>query len=235
LSGTILLKSFRFLIPFFPTLRVTKQRVKHYPLNKIRRKNLLCNQTAAEMQPIQPEAFLGQIAFGALMTQALYVAAKLGIADLLKDNPKPVSELAAATNTHEQALYRVLRSLASIGIFQESEGKTFALTGIGDALRSDAPNSMRNGSIFMGEAWHWNVWGNLLYSVKTGKPAWGKTHGMEVFDYFREFPEHGEIFNGAMTICQWERRRQLSRLMIFRASKRSPTSQAVTATCSRKF
>ncbi|MFL6210165.1 MAG: methyltransferase [Pyrinomonadaceae bacterium] len=154
--------------------------------------------TAATQTP-PPEAVLTQMAFGALMTQALYVAAKLGIADLLAEKPQPVSQLAAATSTHERALYRVLRSLASAGIFQETEPQVFALTPLAEPLRSDAPNSMRNGVIFMGEAWHWQVWGDLMHSVRTGQTAWGHTHGAEVFDYFGTHAAEAEIFNRAMT------------------------------------
>ena len=146
-----------------------------------------------------PEVFITQLAFGALMTQALYVAAKLGIADLLVEKPQPVGQLAAATNTQERALYRVLRSLAGAGVFQEIEPRVFALTPPAELLRSDAPNSMRNGAIFMGEEWHWRVWGDTLYSVLTGKPAWGHVHGKEVFDYFTANTEQAEIFNRAMT------------------------------------
>ena len=159
------------------------------------------SNTATEMEiaSAPPEAVLTEIAFGAMMTQALYVAAKLGIADLLKDAPRSVAELAAATDTHERSLYRVLRSLAGAGIFRETESKVFANTPLSDALRADAPNSMRNCAIFMGEAWHYNVWGNMMHSVRTGETAWKKTHGAEVFDYAADNPEHGEIFNDAMT------------------------------------
>jgi hypothetical protein len=153
----------------------------------------------ANAQPVPPEAFLTQMAFGAMMTQALYVAAKLGIADLLAAKPQTISELAAATNTHERALYRVLRSLASAGIFEETDPKVFSMTPLSEPLRSDAPGSIRNGAIFMGEEWHWRVWGNMLYSVQTGKPAWGHVHGAEVFDYFAVNPQQAEIFNRAMT------------------------------------
>jgi hypothetical protein len=155
--------------------------------------------TQAAAQPLPPEAFLTQLAFGAMMTQALYVAAKLEIADLLAAKPQTISELAAATGTHERSLYRVLRSLASIGVFEEIDPKVFALTPYSEPLRSDAPNSMRNGAIFMGEEWHWRVWGDMLYSVQTGKPAWGHVLGAEVFDYFAENPRQAEIFNNAMT------------------------------------
>ncbi|MDQ3755344.1 MAG: acetylserotonin O-methyltransferase [Acidobacteriota bacterium] len=153
--------------------------------------------TATEQMP--PEAFITQLAFGAMMTQALYVAAKLGVADLLAEKPRPISELAAHTKTHGRALYRVLRSLAGVGVFREVEPQVFALTPRAEPLRADAPNSMRSGVIFMGEEWHWRVWSDMLYSVRTGQPAWGHTHGAEVFDYFTANPEQAEIFNRAMT------------------------------------
>lgn len=155
------------------------------------------NSAAAAAQP--PEAFLTQLAFGALMTQALCVAAKLGIADLLVNGPQPVDRLAAATDTHERALYRVLRSLAGVGVFREVEPRVFALTPLAEPLRSDVPNSMRSGAIFMGEEWHWRVWADMLHSVRTGETAWGHVHGAEVFDYFSTHPEQAEVFNAAMT------------------------------------
>jgi hypothetical protein len=153
----------------------------------------------AEAQAPPPEAVLTQMAFGALLTQALYVAARLGVADLLASGPRPVAELAAETGAHERSLYRVLRSLAGAGVFEEVGPKTFGLTPLAEPLRSDAPASVRNGLIFMGEGWHFNVWSNMLYSVRTGRPAWGHTHGAEVFEYFAANPEQAEIFNGAMT------------------------------------
>jgi hypothetical protein len=155
--------------------------------------------TSITAGPVAPQAFLSQLAFGASITQALYVAAKLGIADLLAEGPQSVRELAFDTRTHERSLYRLLRSLSGIGVFQETAPKVFALTPYADALRSDAPESFRNAAIFMGADWHWRIWSNMLYSVQTGKSAWGSVHGMEAFDYLRENPDHGEIFNRAMT------------------------------------
>ncbi|HEX4951550.1 MAG TPA: methyltransferase [Blastocatellia bacterium] len=155
--------------------------------------------TAQTAQALPPEAVLTQMAFGPLLSQSLSVAAKLGIADLLAEKPKAVADLAAATKTNEQALYRVLRALASVGVFTETEGKVFALTPLAEPLRADVPNSVRNGVIFAGADWHWRVWSDLEYSVRTGLPAWGHTHGAEVFDYFAIHPAESEIFNNAMT------------------------------------
>jgi hypothetical protein len=152
-----------------------------------------------DLSQLPPEAYVVQLAFGALISQALFVAAKLGIADLLTEKPLPVHKLATAADVDERALYRVLRSLASVGVFEETDPKVFALTPYAEVLRSDAPKSLRNGAIFMGEEWHWRVWGNLMHSVKSGEPAWGKVHGAQVFEYLQENPAHYEIFNRAMT------------------------------------
>lgn len=154
-------------------------------------------QTATEK--MDPVAHLMQILIGCLPSQAVYVAAKLGIADFLKNGPWPVAELAEKTNTHERSLYRLLRSLASVGIFTETDSKTFGLTPSAEFLLTDHPGSLRDIAIFMGEKWHWAVYGELLYSVQTGKVAWEKVHGLEVFPYFQQNPEEYEIFNRAMT------------------------------------
>lgn len=156
---------------------------------------------AAALAPEMPaEAVLGQIVMGAFASQAVYVAAKLGIADLVKDNPRAVADLAAATGTNANALYRVLRALASIGVFTETEPKTFALTPPAEPLLSDRPGSMREMAIWMGEEPHWRVYGEMLHSVRTGEAAWSRVHGEEVFPYlFETNRELGEIFNRAMT------------------------------------
>lgn len=155
--------------------------------------------TAPAAQPLPPEAVLMQIAGGAFTSQAVSLAAKIGIADLLADGPKPVADLAAATNTHERSLYRFLRCLASIGVFAETDSKVFSLTPLAEPLRSAAPNTVRDLLVFMGEEWHWRVYGEMNYSLQTGKPAWGRVHGAEVFDYLGNHPAEAETFNRAMT------------------------------------
>lgn len=159
----------------------------------------LGERSSVSTETTSPSAFLTQIMLGSLATQAVYVAATLGIADLLVDGPKSVDELARARNADAPSLYRVLRALASLGIFVEQEKRVFALTPTAEPLRSDVPNSLRDVAMFWGADWHWNVWGKSLYSVRTGKSAWPQVHGEEVFAYFENNPEAGRIFNRAMS------------------------------------
>jgi hypothetical protein len=148
---------------------------------------------------LSPEAILMQMLLGPLIQKGIYVAAKLGIADLLSEKPYTTAELAAKTDTHEPSLYRVLRALASVGIFAECADGTFLLTPIATLLRSDVSNTMRDYAIFMGEEWHWRVWSEMMHSVKTGKTAVRKAYGVEAFNYLAQNPEAGELFNRAMT------------------------------------
>jgi hypothetical protein len=148
---------------------------------------------------LPPAAALTQISIGALASQAVYVAAKLGISDLMVDGPKSVDQLASSTNVDAPSLYRLLRALSSLGVYAEEENRTFKLTPMSELLRSDLPDSLRDVVIFMGEEWHWNVWAKMLHSVQTGKPAWSEVHGQEVFPYFEANREASDIFDKAMT------------------------------------
>ncbi|MEP7212393.1 MAG: methyltransferase [Acidobacteriota bacterium] len=153
---------------------------------------------AADALP--PDAQLLQFSAGAFLAQAIYVAAKLGVADLLAEGPKSVEFLSVATSTDERSLYRVLRSLASAGAFTENDGKVFSNTPMTETLRSDHPRSTRDMTIWLNEEEHWRVYGQMMYSVKTGKPAWDSVHGEPVFPYlFNTNKELGDIFNRAMT------------------------------------
>ncbi|HKO95542.1 MAG TPA: methyltransferase [Pyrinomonadaceae bacterium] len=146
-----------------------------------------------------PEAVLTQMITGSLGSQAVYVAAQLGIADLLVNGPRNVDDLAQAAEADPSSLYRVLRALSSFGVFVESDDRVFGLTPTAELLRSDSPQSLRDLAIFMGEDWHWRVWGRTLYSVRTGKAAWAEVHGEEVFPYFAANAEAAKIFDRAMT------------------------------------
>lgn len=136
---------------------------------------------------------------GTWVAQMIYVAAKLGVADLLSDGSKPVTELAAATNTQSTHLYRILRGLASYGIFQETEPKVFALTPLAEPLRSNIKGSMRNLAITCGDDYYFKPFGQILYTVQTGRSAFHKAHGQGLFEYLAKHPEDYEIFSNAMT------------------------------------
>ncbi len=135
---------------------------------------------------------------GGWITQAIYVAAELGIADLVADSPKTAEELAEQTNTHRGALYRVLRALASVGIFTKDADCRFSLTPLAESLRSDAP-SLRSFGIMMGAEFY-QSWGNLLYSVRTGEQGFQKRFGVPFFQYMTEHPERHSIYDAAMMV-----------------------------------
>lgn len=136
---------------------------------------------------------LFQMINGFRISQALYVAAKLGIADLLKDGPKSSDELASAAEVNPNALYRVLRALASVGVFTEVEHGRFALTPLAAPLQTGVPGSLRAVAIMFGEEWIWRPWGELLFNVQTGSPAFEHVFGMGLFEYFAQRPEAGRI------------------------------------------
>lgn len=128
----------------------------------------------------------------------LHAAAKLGIADLLAGGPKPVSDLARASEANEDALYRCLRALASIDVFRETAPRTFANTPLSEALR-DVTGSARDEVLFMADPMHMNIYGELMHTIKTGGTAFKKVTGMEPFEFFHQNAEENKSFNNAMT------------------------------------
>src|SRR5436190_1736376 len=119
-----------------------------------------------------PQPQLMRLLTGYWVSQFVYVAAKLGVADLVKDDPKTADQLARATGTHAPSLYRLLRALASLGVFAEQGGR-FSLTSLSQCLRSDVPGNQRSLAIMNGEE-HYRAFGELLYSVQTGQPGFEK-------------------------------------------------------------
>jgi hypothetical protein len=147
---------------------------------------------------VDPSQVVFQLATGYVLSAALQTAVRLGIADLLTNEPRPVSELATATSTNEDALYRLLRALAMTGMFQESDGRRFALTPASELLRRDRPG-LYDMALWISSPFHFRVYANALDAVRTGKPAAEKTVGMPVFEYLERDPNLSEIFNNAMT------------------------------------
>ena len=154
---------------------------------------------AAQAASVSPTMALLQVLSGYWSARAVYIAAKLGLADLVQDGPRTPAELAELTGTHAPSLYRVLRALASIGWFQEDAGGRFGPTALTSALQTDAPGSLRSLAMTeLGEE-HYPAWGDLLFSVKTGKLAFDEVFGMPNWEFWAKHPENAQIFNQAMS------------------------------------
>lgn len=150
----------------------------------------------SDKQPSPRQKLLGMIT-SYWTAQAIHVAAKLKLADLFKNGPKAAAELATATNTNPQALYRLLRALSSVEIFAENADGKFSMTPIAECLL-EQPGSQWAVAMMMGDE-HFRSWGDLLYSVQTGKPAFDHVFGKPIFDYLSEHAEQAKIFDAAMT------------------------------------
>ena len=136
-----------------------------------------------------PAAALLQLVSGYRAAQAVYVAAKLGIADLLRDGAKGSDALAAATRTHAPTLRRLLRTLASLGVFEEDDRGDFRLAPMGTCLRRDVPESLRAAVLVLMSQEGQRAWAALQHSVATGEPAFDHVFGMPVFDFYAAHPE----------------------------------------------
>jgi hypothetical protein len=148
-------------------------------------------------EPSPPDQ-VARLASGYWHTQAIYAAAKLGVADALAAGPRPADDLAAAVGAAPGPLYRLLRALASLGLFAEDDRRRFALTPLGECLRTGVPGSVRSLCIMRGE-WQYAAWGRLLDTVRTGRPGFELEFGTPLFDYLAEHPEKGAVFDDAMT------------------------------------
>jgi len=142
---------------------------------------------------------LMSMVFGFMVSQAISVIARLGIADLLQEGSRSAADLAETTNAHPHSLYRVMRALASKGIFHEHENKTFSLTPMGNLLKKNPLDGIGGFSAFFCSDWHWPVWGSLDYSVRSGEPAFEKVYSQSFFSYLEECPRASQIFNEGMT------------------------------------
>jgi 2-polyprenyl-3-methyl-5-hydroxy-6-metoxy-1,4-benzoquinol methylase len=156
---------------------------------------------SADTTPSQtaPDVALAQLVFGKCIAMAVSVAAKLRVADLLADGPKPLADLARKTNTHAPSLYRLLRALAGAGVFAEQVDGRFALTPMGEYLRTGVKGSLRGVADYCGSDWSWRTWGQLLETVRTGRTAFDSVFGEPCFDYLAKHPDDSAVFNEGMT------------------------------------
>lgn len=131
-------------------------------------------------------------------SQLVYVAAKLGIADVLVEGPLTVDEIAARVGAHPPHLGRVLRALASVGIFASDPHGRFHLTRLAQTLRSDHPESLRDFALMLVDDFNWSAWGALEHSVRTGVSAFEHVHGAPAFPWMHEHPEKEKMFSASM-------------------------------------
>ncbi|MBV9162098.1 MAG: hypothetical protein JO309_16490 [Pseudonocardiales bacterium] len=151
-------------------------------------------RTAAE----PPAATLLQLIQGAAVSQMISVFARLGVADVLADGPRQVAEIAELVGAHGSTLYRVLRALGDVGVVAELENQRFALTPLGELLRSDVPGSLRGWATMVGMPFHRYPWTDLYETVQTGESAFDRVHSTKLFDYLAEHPEDAAVFDAAM-------------------------------------
>lgn len=136
---------------------------------------------------------------GKWVSQAIYAAAELGIADLLSSGDKSVQALAHATGSHPDSLYRLLRGLTAVDVFAEGDDRAFRNTELSEVLRSDAPATLRGFAQLMGMDATWKAWGDIVHSVRTGECAFVHACGQSPFEYISARPAAAAVINDAMT------------------------------------
>jgi hypothetical protein len=158
----------------------------------------MAGQTAAPADLRDAPPRLLQLASGYWISQTLYVAAKLGIADILSDGPKTSAEIAGATGADARAVSRLIRALCTVGVLRANGAGQLSVMPLGRPLQSDVPGSLRALVITLGEV-HYAAWAHLLHSVTTGAAAFPHRFGVELFDYLSRDGDAGRVFNQAMT------------------------------------
>jgi hypothetical protein len=147
---------------------------------------------------LPPHVQLIQMGAASWVSAVVYVAAKLAIADRLAEAPRSAAELAGSMGMHAPSLHRLLRTLASLGVLTERDGQRFALTTLGEALKTGAPGSARATLMaFCGPAF-WRGWEEFVHSLETGKTGFERAHGMPFFEYLAQHPEEASDFSEAM-------------------------------------
>jgi hypothetical protein len=145
------------------------------------------------------ELQMWRLLLGSKTTQAIAVAAKLGVADLIAAAPRTVDQLAQETKTHAPSLRRLLQFLTSLGIFAEDADGKYRQTTLRETLRRDAPRTLRAAAIMVGSKFQWRPWGDLWQTIVTGEPAFERVHGVTAWDYLAAHPDDAAIGNAAMT------------------------------------
>ena len=160
---------------------------------KIRISDLIPNPLKSN-HPSSPQAILSQMLRGYQYSQLLYIAAKTNMADILADGEKDIAELARLIGAKEEILGRVIHGLILCGLMTRNETGRFQLTPLGESLRSDAPGSLSEWAIFIGEVYY-PAWGGLLHALRTGQTAFDHIFQMGAFEYLEQNPDARKRFN----------------------------------------
>lgn len=147
---------------------------------------------------VPPFLELYQLTTGAWLTQAISTAARLGVADAIASGASTTAEIAQQVGAHAPTLYRLLRALSDHGVFSEGPGDRFALTPMGESLRSDGSHSLRRWAIWTGARFYRHAWSDLEQAVRTGEPSFARVHGADLFGYLDAHPDDAAVFDGAM-------------------------------------
>src|SRR5215216_4900248 len=142
----------------------------------------------ADIDELPPHVKLIQMGRAYIVSRIVYAAAKLNLADHLTSGPKSAGEIAGLMQAHAPSLHRLMRTLASLGILAERPEQRFALTTLGEALKTTAPGSARSAIMFTGSPAAQRGWDELVYSIQTGKPGFEKAHGVGLFEYLTQHP-----------------------------------------------
>ncbi|MFI5127982.1 MAG: methyltransferase [Candidatus Acidiferrales bacterium] len=157
--------------------------------------------TSPTTQPQKPPAHVGvmQLLSASYIAGAVSCLAQMGIPDLVEAGPKSAKELASQIGADPEALHRLMRATASVGVLSEGPDGKFSETPMSAVLRSNGKPSLRAVAMMGGREWHGRGWSRLEYCVRTGKQAMEQIYGAPIFEYFKQHPDEGQIFNDAMT------------------------------------
>jgi hypothetical protein len=154
--------------------------------------------TATVSPVLPPHAQLVQMGTASWISAMVFTAARVGLADRLANGPLSAVELAAPMGLYAPVLHRFMRTLAGLGILTEQDGQRFALTPLGEALRSDAPGAARATLLSFGSPSFSRAWEHMTYSLETGKSGFTEAHGMPLFDYLARHADEAALFSQAM-------------------------------------
>jgi precorrin-6B methylase 2 len=146
-----------------------------------------------------PAAAMMRLVVGGYASQALCVTARLGVADVLAEGPQPVELIARQVGAHDHALYRILRAVAELAVVTELDGRRFALTALGDLLRSDVPGSLRAWATMIGMPFWHRTWSELYEVARTGEPSFIRANGADFFEHLAANPEDARAFEAGMS------------------------------------